>query len=265
MLPPFVREYALTALAGAPDVLERLLAGVAPADPVWDRRPDPARFTLREVVGHLADWNGVFLGRIARTRDEDRPGLTFRTPEDVARESGSFGAAPADSLARFRAGRAEMALILRALEPPQWERVGTLPGHPQVTGDISIEAWIMQIVGHDGYHLRQVAEWLRPDRQNDVDRKSAEVNSASSSDAVLGGIRETSMSYHVYENWRAQGHYAKVHLSHCGQCKNGQGTHPGAGNSNGKWHGPFVSLNEATVAAHKASRIVSNCQHCLKG
>ena len=161
MLPPFVREYALTALAGAPDVLERLLAGVAPADPVWDRRPDPARFTLREVVGHLADWNGVFLDRITRTRDEEGPQVPARSPEDVARESGSFRAAPAVSLARFRAGRAEMAPILRALESAQWERVGFLVGHPQVSGPVSIEAWIVQIVGHDGYHLRQVAEWLK--------------------------------------------------------------------------------------------------------
>ena len=167
MLPPFVREYTLTALAGAPDVLERLLSDVAPDDLVWDRRPDPARFTLREVVGHLADWNGVFLDRISRTRDEDRPGLTFRTPEDVAQTSGSFQAAPDVSLARFRADRAEMTPVLRALTPEQWERVGFLPGHPQVTGDVSIEAWIVAIVGHDGYHMRQVVEWLRQGYEDD--------------------------------------------------------------------------------------------------
>lgn len=262
MLPPFVREYTLNAVAGAPDVLERLLSDVAPDDSAWDRRPDPARFTLREVVGHLADWNGVFLDRIALTRDEEGPHFPARSPEGVARESGSFGAAPAASLARFRAGRAEMMPILRALEPEQWERVGFIVGHPVASGAISIEAWIVQIVGHDGYHLRQAAEWLKLGSKDDVDRKSAETNPA---EANLRGIKGTAISYHVYENWRAQGHYAKVHLSHCGQCKNGQGTHPGAGNSNGKWHGPFASLNEATAAAHKASRVVSNCQHCLKG
>lgn len=166
MLPPFVREYTLTTLAGAPDVLERLLAGVAPTDPVWDRRPDPARFTLREVVGHLADWNGVFLDRITRIRDENRPSLTFRRPEDIAQESGSFEAAPDASLARFRAGRAQMTPVLRALTPEQWERVGFLPGHPQIMGEVSIEAWIVQIVGHDGYHLRQAVEWLRQGLEN---------------------------------------------------------------------------------------------------
>jgi len=161
MLPTFVREYALTALTGTPDVLERLLAGVAPDNPAWDRRPDPSRFTLREVVGHLADWNSVFLNRVTRARDEEEPQVFTQSAEDVARESGSFGAAPADSLARFRAGRAEMVPILRALEPEQWERIGFIVGHPVASGAVSIEAWIVQIVGHDGYHLRQVAEWLR--------------------------------------------------------------------------------------------------------
>ena len=161
MLPPFVREYALTALAGTPDVLERLLADVAPADPVWDRRPDPDRFTLREIVAHLADWNGIFLERIMRARDEDRPILLFRSAEDVARDHGSFQAAPAASLARFRVGRVEMMPVLQTLAPEQWERAGTLPGHPKARGEISIEAWIVQIVGHDGYHMRQIAEWLK--------------------------------------------------------------------------------------------------------
>jgi len=73
------------------------------------------------------------------------------------------------------------------------------------------------------------------------------------------------MSYYVYENWRAQGHYMKVHLSHCGQCNGGEGAHPGAGNLNGKWHGPFGTLQEATTAAHTVTDNVSNCQHCLKG
>ena len=161
MLPTFVHSYVLTTLAGAPDVLERLLADVSPSDAIWDWRPDPARFTLREIVGHLADWNGVFLDRITQTRDQDEPALQSRKPEDVAQETGSFLAAPAASLARFRAGRAEMLPIFRSLEPDQWERAGTILGHPVARGTITIEAWIVQIAGHDGYHLQQIAQWLK--------------------------------------------------------------------------------------------------------
>lgn len=160
MLPSFVREYVLTAISGAPDILERLLVGIAPGDPVWDRRPDPARFTLREIIAHLADWNGVFLDRITRIRDEEAPHLLVRNPEEVGREHGSFEALPDASLARFRAGRAELMTVLRALEPAAWGRTGELVGHPSASGAVSIEAWIMAITGHDGYHLQQIAQWL---------------------------------------------------------------------------------------------------------
>jgi uncharacterized damage-inducible protein DinB len=160
MLPLFVRQYSLTTLAGAPDVLERLLTGIVDGDSVWDRRPDPARFTLREIVAHLADYNDVFLDRITRIRDEDGPSLTYYPPDETARRTGSFEAAPLDSMARFRAGRTQMVPVLQALEPGQWKRAGTLPGHPRVTGEVSIEDWIILIMGHDGYHMYQIADWL---------------------------------------------------------------------------------------------------------
>jgi len=63
MLPERTRHYLLLDLDSAPDVLARMLQGVT--DPaVFDARPDPARFTLREMVAHLADWEAVFLRRL---------------------------------------------------------------------------------------------------------------------------------------------------------------------------------------------------------
>src|SRR5437879_4197786 len=61
MLPVFARKYVLAGLTGSPDVLEALLKDVGPNDPAWDKRPDPERFTIREVLAHLADWEGIFL------------------------------------------------------------------------------------------------------------------------------------------------------------------------------------------------------------
>ena len=72
------------------------------------------------------------------------------------------------------------------------------------------------------------------------------------------------MTYRVYENWRAQGHYTKIHRSECGSCKNGQGVHPNSGHENGAWHGPFASLHEATTQARAKSSEVSACQRCLR-
>jgi len=72
MLPSRIRSYLLSDLECAPDVLSRLLSGIT--DPaLYDHRPDPSRFTLREMVAHLADWEVVFFTRLAQTRDESDP------------------------------------------------------------------------------------------------------------------------------------------------------------------------------------------------
>lgn len=66
MLPERISRYLLLDLASAPDVLEKMLETIT-SPHVYDKRPDPERFTLREVVAHLADWDKVFLGRMKLT------------------------------------------------------------------------------------------------------------------------------------------------------------------------------------------------------
>ena len=73
------------------------------------------------------------------------------------------------------------------------------------------------------------------------------------------------MAYHVYENWVAEGHKARVHRSTCSFCNGGKGIHPHAGPRNGKWHGPFGGLEEALAAAAKSGGRVSSCKVCLPG
>ena len=124
MLPQRIRTYLLRGLETTPDLLDRLLDDVT--DPaVYDRRPDPERFTLREVLAHLADWEVVFQQRLRQTLTEDNPTLIgldegnwpwsattpTPTPPSAGRVSG-------------RAAR-ELLTTLRGLTPAQWERIGT--------------------------------------------------------------------------------------------------------------------------------------------
>jgi len=68
------------------------------------------------------------------------------------------------------------------------------------------------------------------------------------------------MTYYVYENWTV--HKAKVHLSDCGYCNDGKGIHPDAGPYNGRWHGPFATLDEAVRVAQMTGEPVSKCKVC---
>jgi len=68
------------------------------------------------------------------------------------------------------------------------------------------------------------------------------------------------MRYYIYENWTAK-NKAVIHRGTCGYCNEGSGCHSNPlGNRNGKWHGPFDSLEEAKKAAVKTGRTIQ--QHC---
>lgn len=155
MLPEKVFQYLLIDLDSAPEVLTRLLSSVTAPD-TWDRRPDPDRFSLREMVAHLADWEGVFLGRLKQTRDEENAMLQGLDEGQIAIDHDYAHAEPQECLARYRTGRTQIVDLLRRLSPEQRERVGA---HTEV-GPISLEAQAVLIAAHDGYHRRQAVEWL---------------------------------------------------------------------------------------------------------
>ena len=69
MLPEKARFYLMKGLESAPVVIKRMLRTADSVD--WDRRPDPERFSLREVLSHLADWEPIWLERIRRMAEED--------------------------------------------------------------------------------------------------------------------------------------------------------------------------------------------------
>lgn len=155
MLNERPRAYLLADLECAPEVLARLLTGVTDA-PVLDRKPDPARFTLREMVAHLADWESVFLTRLTQTRDEENAVLLGLDEGQIAINHDYAHADPQECLARYAAGRAKMVTLLRGLSTPEWHRSGT---HTEL-GPLTLEEQIILIAAHDGYHRQQTLRWL---------------------------------------------------------------------------------------------------------
>jgi hypothetical protein len=155
MLPENVYRYLLIDLESAPDVLALMLTGVTDSS-IYDRRPDPERFTLREMIAHLADWERVFLGRLIQTRDDDNPTLQGLDEGQVALDNNYAQAAPAECLIRYRENRAKLVSFLRSLSPEQWARSGN---HTEL-GPITITAQAVLIAAHDGYHREQTVRYV---------------------------------------------------------------------------------------------------------
>ncbi|MEP6755552.1 MAG: DinB family protein [Chthonomonadales bacterium] len=154
MLIPQVRTYLQHGLKATPIVISSMIAN---ADKInYDLRPYADRFTLREMLCHLADWEDIFFTRVSRMVDEDNPTLPNIDEGQVAIDNDYAHSDAAVQLARFVTGRERFANYLSELPDAAWSRPGLRPE----LGPMTVDSMCVMIVGHDGYHTRQVAEWL---------------------------------------------------------------------------------------------------------
>ena len=154
-MSPLARTYLLAGLAASPELVAQLVQGVD--DTIADHRPAPDRFTLREMVAHLADWDTVWLERVRRMTTEDEPILESQDPDDRARDQ-RYAEFPVEHWARtFVENRAALVEFLNQLTTEGWERTGFRDGVGGCTvGEIAVMA-----LGHDNGHQRQLVEMVR--------------------------------------------------------------------------------------------------------
>lgn len=148
----YARNYLFTALESAPGLFEHLLVGLTPAEE--DFRPEAERFTLREMVCHLASWERVLRERMEMTQHEDTPTLPLFDEKPLL-EHDYPHADTAEQLRLFRELRAETVAFLRSCGPDDWDR----DAQRQMVGPMTLEAQALLIPFHDTYHYAQITEW----------------------------------------------------------------------------------------------------------
>ena len=117
-------------------------------------RPEaPGKWSMHEVVTHLADTEIVFGWRLRMVIAQDRPTITgFDQDAWSARVSGAYPdtRSAIQQIAVLREGH---LALLRSLDEEQWERVGL---HVE-RGPESVRLMSRLYAGHDLVHLRQLA------------------------------------------------------------------------------------------------------------
>lgn len=136
----------LPRLGGQPERLRTLLAGLGPEGGGY--RYAPGKWSIKQVIGHLADSERVFGMRatcIARGETSPLPGFE---QDDYVR-AGSFDARSLDSLVRelelLRGANVEM---FGTLPEGAWDQQGVASGVPVSVRGL---AWI--IAGHVEHHM----------------------------------------------------------------------------------------------------------------
>jgi len=145
---------ALDVLAATAETLERLIEGVPAAK--LRKRPAPNRWSVGEILAHLAD--GEIVGAFRMRLILGAPGASVAAyDQDAWVTSGHYETRdPRQSLEQFRVVRDGNLALLKSLEPEQWKHYGV---HSE-RGQESIEQIARMFAGHDLNHLWQVERIL---------------------------------------------------------------------------------------------------------
>jgi hypothetical protein len=140
----------LALLASAPAKLASLVGGLSAEE--LARRPAPEKWSIQELVAHLADDELVGGYRIRMILSA--PGTPIQAfDQDVWARTGRYDKADVrSSLEMFRVLRQANLALLRSLSPGEWEMFGT---HAE-RGAESIRDIAMYYAGHDINHFKQI-------------------------------------------------------------------------------------------------------------
>jgi hypothetical protein len=140
--------------AKAPAMLAELIAGCSAGQ--LSQRPAPDKWSIQEIVAHLADDELVGAYRIRLILSA--PGTAIQAfDQDVWARTGRYGSCDVmESLALYRALRFANLKLLRSLTAEEWEMSGV---HAE-RGIESVRDIAMYFAGHDINHFRQIESIL---------------------------------------------------------------------------------------------------------
>jgi uncharacterized damage-inducible protein DinB len=141
---------ARAVLAATPGLLHQAVCQLSPEQ--MEPARAPGKWSVREIVAHLADCETVFCFRLRQTLAEDAPVVQ---PFDQDRWARTYAAYDLPSaLELFRAARAWNLKLIGSLSEAEMAREMT---HPE-RGTMTFRNVVETMAGHDLNHLAQVQD-----------------------------------------------------------------------------------------------------------
>src|SRR2546427_378510 len=117
---------ALDQLAGTPEILRILMAGVT--DEIAVRKPAPGRWSLAEVLEHLSHIEGhMFRTRLDQILAADGAMVEPYDEKDFDAAGAYSGNEPEESFAHWEEQRESAVELIRTLDPTKLARTGRHP------------------------------------------------------------------------------------------------------------------------------------------
>jgi hypothetical protein len=156
----------VASMAKAPDRLRRLVRGLT--EKQLSTKPAPGKWSIREIVAHLADGEVVLGSRYRFIAAMDRPPIPGYDQDAFVANLGVSNARTADLLDDFAMARAANLGLLERIGRAAWDRVGL---HAE-RGEESLGGLVTMYAGHDRIHFSQI-ETIRAGLFPKAGRKTA--------------------------------------------------------------------------------------------
>jgi hypothetical protein len=140
----------LTVLRATPAALDKVVS-LTPRD-VLARPEAPGKWSMTQVLAHLADSDLVWGWRLRLVLAQDRPPLTGYDQDAWAARLGYAESDPRDSVAMFSILRKSNLRLIGRANPDDMQRVGV---HVE-RGEESLAHHLKLYAGHDILHLNQL-------------------------------------------------------------------------------------------------------------
>jgi len=144
----------MSILAATPRQLARLVKGVSRNR--LSQRPAPGKWSVTEILAHLADSELVYGYRIRLILEAGSPPIQSTDQEAWARFSDYARQDPALSLEALRITRERLVLLLKKLPRESWD----LHGMHSERGKETVTRVVEMLAGHDLNHMMQVRDRL---------------------------------------------------------------------------------------------------------
>ena len=132
---------------------DELIAFLSPLEGKGEMSYAPGKWTLKEIVGHLADDERIFAYRaLCVARGDARPLPGFDEKEYMA-GSGFASRTLADLLGEYRTVREATLSLVAALTPEAWMRRGIVNGY-----EATVRGLAFHIAAHELHHLRIIRD-----------------------------------------------------------------------------------------------------------
>ncbi len=134
-----------------PKKLAAAVSGLS--DTVLRYKPSPDKWSILEIVAHLADAEIVYGYRTRQMIADKKPVIAPIDQDDWAKNLGYLEASPAELVAQYGLNRHHNLRLLRRLKPQDLSKSAW---HPERNTNVDLEDMVQRLARHDANHLEQI-------------------------------------------------------------------------------------------------------------